>query len=297
MNKAFFEKFINYYYCDRTVLKTIEASEKLTDAEKILFLKYLDLKNQNHKISCSHIVNPISLGCNCYPHTTSIRLGYKYPKWISGKDRLFHDLAVTNIRSTNLIFQTDADAIPLADDYGKTQTYFISKQLNFQYNHDFVDSEKEKEQSISEFLPVLKKRLNRTKKELKSGNCLCLCTIYKTAARVEDINLLEKNIKQYNKTNCLIIIDPENLIQNHGDISKGVEYINLAYPNIGDRPFIWYEFESYFTNEGFNYFEEISNKLNTIINERFPKSTDSDFDVFSECGKSDEYSRLINSLK
>lgn len=290
------DKLLNYYFCDEETIQSIKESKSISEDDREQLVNYIRLKNKNIEIKCSHNVNLVSIGCNCYPHTMGIRLGYKPSKWISKKERTFFDLGVTGIDNIIKILPPTNTDYELVDDFDPTGKWFVSKEFNFKWNHDFVNENKTKEQNIKDINGILNLRLKETRQNLSNGNCLAVSLIFKKAEEFEHILTLRKIIEDYNQTNHLLILDPENLL-NFGNelLNNNISYNNTKYPTVNGSRFVWYSPESYLTREGFSYYNDVSSYINQVIDKHFEKQNLSELwnIVYEKTRTSDNFKKLL----
>lgn len=296
------EKLLNYYFCDQSVLEQIRKSKIIPDYERKLIINYLQLKNRNYKIKEKFGISLVSLGCNCYPHTVGIRLGYKLPKWLSQKDRALFDLGIVGLQSVVNILDMETTNLYFADDYDESQKWFLSKKYGFKWNHDFVDKDKTKEENLYLINNLLNHRLISTKETLKEGNCLVAVVIFKKYERLSDILKIKDIVEGFNATNHLLIIDPENILD-YGDnlIKNGISFVNMPYPKIEGSPFVWFSPNSYLTESGYEYYKSVSDKINQIVSDKFSIRRDQDANEnmllpFVKTIKSPNFCDLINKF-
>lgn len=227
---------------------------------------YFKLKRDYQDIS-QYNVNIISLGTKCLSRTIPTRLGFIKTQ-AEGRKQLPFDLAVHPIESVFKLLKDDfqgykADNIiynKLYEEY----PFFSSTKLNILFNHDF--SNNIKNYSIDDFNQQLKVRSDNFLKIAKEGRNLflvsdnqCFNLLY-----IDKINDL---ITKYNKSNKLVFINTGKKLL----YSSKYEILNIPFPVIDKKGYIWFNPNHYLTLQGYNFEKTIGDFLYTYIIKNFQK--------------------------
>lgn len=274
---------IDYYFLSNKNANLYSILTKLRPPYDKLFLRFMRLKRINIKFISNFNVKFMSFGTNCYSHSMMIWLGFKLPRYISNKKRLAFDLGITNIKNICYVLNNPSEL--KCDSVSEDNKYFISKKLDFRFNHDFINNELSYQQNLNNINEILQKRISSNIIELSNGNCLCVIVPDSLTAYGE-IEALFATIKNFNNSNKIVIIDSMNYMNKYNE----QYYCNVKFPF--DK-YIWFYNKHFISDDGFQYFNNISIFLRKFIKNNFEISVNNKIDPFIETLNRNELNSIL----